>query len=146
MRTWIGVPSQHVDPIVNVSRVIQQFSSGNWSSCLVGYLPVGGEITLGKHFLISTHTEALSKWCPFPVPPEIPSCSRVPANNPAALTVVPPGRQSVPCLLLLEALCIYEASPVTAFSSSFVSLADPSFQHRDCDSPHRGWHLQLSIF
>ena len=53
---------------------------------------------------------------------------------------------SVPCLLLLEALCIYEASPVTAFSSSFVTLTDPSFRHRDCDSPHLGWHLQVSIF
>ena len=25
-------------------------------------------------------------------------------------------------------------------------MADPSFWHRDCDSPHLGWHLQLSIF
>ena len=119
---WILYQLSHKGKPRILEWVAYPFSSGaswprNWTevSCTAG---------------TCTHTEALSKWCPLPMPLEILSCSRVPTNNPAAPTVASPGRQSVPCLLLLAALCIYEASPVTGFSSSFVSLADPSFWHR----------------
>ena len=66
-----------------------------------------------------THTEALSKWCPLPMPPEILSCSRVPTNNPAAPRAESPGWG---LLCLVRALLAASWSPVYIWSFSCYTL------------------------